>query len=265
MSATPLSEAKISSLILESFAREFGEMMEMDVAIVGAGPAGLTAGRLLAAEGYKVSVFERKLAVGGGVWGGGMMFPRIVVQDSIRDMLEEVGVKLVDHGQYCVADSVETVSKCTSAAIDAGVRIWIGMTVEDVMIREDDEVCGVVINWGAVEAAGMHVDPLALSARCVIDATGHPAEVTRTVLRKIPGAQIEGVGDAVPGERPMCSEKGEASLVGNTKEVYPGLVVAGLAANAVYASPRMGAIFGGMFVSGKQAAKVAREVIARRS
>ena len=71
--------------------------------------------------------------------------------------------------------------------------------------------------------------------------------------------------DVVPGERPMCSEKGEASLVGNTKEVYPGLVVAGLAANAVYASPRMGAIFGGMFVSGKQAAKVAREVIARRS
>lgn len=265
MNAAPLSEAKISSLILESFAEEFGNMVEMDVAIVGAGPAGLTAGRLLAAEGYKVSLFERKLAVGGGIWGGGMLFPRIVVQEAARNMLEAVGVKLVDRQGYYIADSVETVSKCTSAAIDAGVRIWVGIAVEDVMIQQSDEVCGVVVNWGAVEEAGLHVDPLALGAKCVIDATGHAAEVARTVLRKIPGARLSGVEAGVPGERPMHAEMGEAALVGNTQEVYPGLVVAGMAANAVFASPRMGPIFGGMFLSGGRAAEVARDIITRRS
>ena len=60
MTNKPLSEARITSLIVESFARDFGEVIEMDVAIVGAGPAGLTAARLLAGDGLNVSVFERK-------------------------------------------------------------------------------------------------------------------------------------------------------------------------------------------------------------
>ncbi len=255
----------ITSLIVESFARDFGEVVEMDVAVVGAGPAGLTAARLLASDGYNVSVFERKLSVGGGIWGGGMLFPRIVVQEAARGIMEAVGIRLEPHDGYYIADSVETVAKCTAAAIDAGVKVWVGVAVEDVMIRENDEVCGVVVNWGAVEAAGLHVDPLALAARCVIDATGHAAEIARTVLRKIPGARFDTPGEAVPGERPMYAEVGEAALVGNTQEIYPGLVVAGMAANALFASPRMGPIFGGMFLSGQRAAEVAREIVTRRS
>jgi thiamine thiazole synthase len=44
-------------------------------------------------------------------------------------------------------------------------------------------------------------------------------------------------------------------LIKNTREVYPGLIVTGMAANAVFGSPRMGAIFGGMLLSGKHAAE----------
>ena len=40
----------------------------------------------------------------------------------------------------------------------------------------------------------------------------------------------------------------------NTAEIYPGLFVCGMSANAVYGSPRMGAIFGGMLLSGKKLA-----------
>jgi len=43
----------------------------------------------------------------------------------------------------------------------------------------------------------------------------------------------------------MWSEIGERAILDNTKEVYPGLIVAGMAANTVFGSPRMGAIFGG--------------------
>ncbi|HEX58824.1 MAG TPA: ribose 1,5-bisphosphate isomerase, partial [Methanomicrobia archaeon] len=40
------------------------------------------------------------------------------------------------------------------------------------------------------------------------------------------------------------------------REVYPGLFVAGMAANAVAGAHRMGAVFGGMLLSGKKVADI---------
>ena len=54
----------------------------------------------------------------------------------------------------------------------------------------------------------------------------------------------------------MWAELGEESVVQNTKEVYPHLYLAGMAANAVYGGPRMGPIFGGMLLSGQKVAKL---------
>ncbi|MBU4240662.1 MAG: sulfide-dependent adenosine diphosphate thiazole synthase [Actinobacteria bacterium] len=254
----PLSETEITRRIVEGFSREFLDSLELDVAIAGAGPSGLVAAFYLAREGLKVNVFERNLYVGGGIWGGGMLFARIVVQEEAAGILDEMGVKLDDTGDgYLAGDPVEVVSRCTVAAIDAGARVWVGMTVEDVMIRENDVVTGVVLNWRAVELSGMHVDPLALSAKVVIDATGHDCNVVRTVERKVPGCRIETAGGVVVGEKPMWAEVGEREIVDNTREVYPGMMVCGMAANTVFGSPRMGAIFGGMFLSGRKVAELA--------
>ena len=40
-----------------------------------------------------------------------------------------------------------------------------------------------------------------------------------------------------------------------THEVYPGLVVGGMVANAVHGGHRMGPVFGGMLRSGRKAAQ----------
>lgn len=256
-----IEESAISAAIVESFSRDFMETLSLDVAVAGAGPSGITAARYLAAEGYKVAVFERNLYVGGGMWGGGMLFPRIVVQEEARHVFEEVGVGLrpAVSGMY-VVDAVEAVARCTSAAIGTGATIWVGMGVEDVVMRKE-RVCGVVLNWMAVERAGLHVDPLAVMARMVIDATGHDAEICRTVKSKVPGLNFPTTDGTVVGERPMWAERGEAALARNTCEVYPGLIVAGMTANAVFGSYRMGAIFGGMLLSGKRAAELASELL----
>jgi len=258
-------ELTVTRGIVEHFTSDFLDSLELDVALAGAGPANITAARLLARQGLKVAVFERNLQIGGGIWGGGMLFPRIVIGEEALDLVEECGVRTRPYRDgTVVADAIETVTKMTAAALDAGARIWVGMEVEDVVIDDDNAVSGVVINWGAVPAAHLHVDPLALHAKCVIDGTGHPAEIACTVARKVPGAEFDTPYDGVPFEASMHARRGEAALVPNTKEIYPGLVVCGMAANALFKSPRMGAIFGGMLLSGQRAAEVAKGIVERR-
>ena len=66
-----LDETVISRAIIETYMKKLTENLSVDVAIVGAGPSGLVAGYFLAKAGRKVAIYERALAVGGGMWGGG--------------------------------------------------------------------------------------------------------------------------------------------------------------------------------------------------
>jgi thiazole biosynthesis enzyme len=258
-----IEDTKITTAIVDQFLHDFVDVTELDVAIAGAGPSGLTAAHYLAKAGVKVAVFERNLYVGGGIWGGGILFPKIVTEEV--KIPEEMGVKLQQVGEgYYTASSVEAAVKFAASAIDAGAKLMVGFSVEDVMIEKDNRIGGVVINWGAVELARLHVDPVGIRAKVVIDATGHSSEVARTVQRKIPGAKFPTRTGGVVGEKPMLAEVGEAEILKNTREIYPGLIVTGMAANAVFGSPRMGAIFGGMFLSGRKAADEALKVLEKR-
>jgi len=256
-----LDDIIISKAITESFIKDFLEAMEVDVAIAGAGPSGMTAAYYLAKEGVKTVAFDRQLRVGGGMPGGGMMFNRIVVQEEGKKLLDEFNVQTREYEKgYYIADSLEAISTICSKTIKAGAKIFNLISIEDVMIREDDRITGLVLNWSAVQLAGLHVDPLAIRAKMVIDATGHSSEICHIVVNKL-GAKLRTKTGAVVGEKPMWAEMGEREIIENTKEVYPGLIVAGMAANAVFGSPRMGAIFGGMLLSGKRAAEVARNIL----
>jgi len=200
-----LDEVIISKAIIESYTKELMDYMEVDVAIVGGGPSGLAAGYYLAKKGIKTAIYERKLSIGGGMWGGGMMFNKIVVQTEARHILDEFEVDATEYQQgYYVADSVETVSSLCYRCVKAGTRIFNLLSVEDVMIRENDRVT-------AVSLANLHVDPLVIKAKLVIDATGHAAEVCRIVTRKLGNKLSTTTGDVI-GEKPMWAEVGEQEL-----------------------------------------------------
>jgi len=254
-----LDDVTISRVITRSFMEAFQEAMDVDVAIGGAGPSGMTAAYYLAREGVKTVIFERGLKT-----GGGMMFNTIVVQEAARAILDEFGIRNGEPERgYYTADSVEASAAICLKALQAGAKIFNLMSIEDVMIREDDRVSGLVLNWTAVTMAGLHVDPLSVRSKLVIDATGHASEICHIVVDKLHG-RLDTEGGGIMGEKSMWAEVAEQRIMENTREVYPGLIVAGMAANAVCGTHRMGPIFGGMLLSGKKAAEVALEKLKLR-
>ncbi|MEW5995613.1 MAG: hypothetical protein AB1744_14620, partial [Candidatus Zixiibacteriota bacterium] len=92
-------------------------------------------------------------------------------------------------------------------------------------------------------------------ATYVVEGTGHPTEVCDIIIRKM-GATLKTRTGGIVGEMSMCADEGEALTVKNTIEVFPGLFITGMAANATMGAPRMGPVFGGMLLSGEKVAKM---------
>jgi len=250
-----LNEIIISQAIIERYFKKLRDNLEVEVAIAGGGPAGLTAAYYLAKNKVKVAIYEKKLSIGGGMWGGGMMFNEIVVQKEGKRILDELGIRSTIYQEnYYTADSIEAISTLTSQAVKAGATIFNCMSVEDVRLTED-KVTGLVINWSPVEMSGLHVDPLTIGAKFVVEATGHGLEVLKIIEKKTNKPLFTPTGK-IMGEKSMNAEIAEAMTLENTKEVYPNVFVAGMSANAAFGSYRMGPIFGGMLLSGQKVAQL---------
>jgi len=252
-----IDEATVTRNIIEKAAKDWIDLSEVDVVVVGAGPSGLTAAYYLAKAGLKTVVFERKLSFGGGIGGGGMLFHKVVVQSPADQILREMGCKLekVEENLF-VADTSAMIAKLANSAIDAGAKVIFGVTVDDVIFRDGEKprIVGVVIQWTAVIMSGIHVDPLGIKAKAVIDCTGHDAEVLSVASRKIPELNL-----LIKGEKSMWTTEAEKLTVEKTGEVCPGLYAAGMAVAALHNTPRMGPIFGGMLLSGKKIAELVIE------
>ncbi|HAF08023.1 MAG: Putative thiazole biosynthetic enzyme [candidate division TA06 bacterium 32_111] len=253
-----LEDQKISELIVKNYFEKLKVNLSLDVAIVGGGPSGLVAGYHLAKDGFKVALFETKLAPGGGMWGGGMMFNEIVVQKESLDVLKDFDVDIKDEGNgYFLIDSVQITSSLIYKSSKAGVKIFNLIKVVDVVLK-DNSVCGVVINWTPVEYMSLHVDPLTVVSKKVLDATGHPAEIASILVKKA-NVKLNTPSGKIEGEKPMNAELGEMETVENTKEIFKNFYVSGMAANGVFGGFRMGPIFGGMLLSGYKSYKLIKE------
>jgi len=246
-------ETLISQSIVKSYFEKLENNLQVDAAIVGGGPSGLLAAALLAKRGVKTALFERKLAPGGGMWGGAMMFNQIVVQQEVAPILDEMEIQYQEgREETLLLDSVHATSALIYQATKVGATIFNCFSVEDLILKKE-KVCGIVVNWAPVHREGLHVDPLMITAETVIDGTGHPCELTSILSRKN-DVRLDTLSGSIMGERSMDVIQGEQTTVENTGEVYPGLYICGMAANGVRGSFRMGPIFGGMLMSGLKTA-----------
>ncbi|MBN1786801.1 MAG: thiazole biosynthesis protein [Sedimentisphaerales bacterium] len=247
-----MKEIQISKAIIEQFTSKLLSRLENDVVIAGSGPAGLAAAYYLAKNGVKTTVIERKLAIGGGIWGGAAGFNEIVLENS--NILDEIGIPSKKKDGLVIADSVEFATTLCSKAIAAGAVVFNLTDIEDVVVKKN-AVCGVVVNSTGIRLAKLHVDPFCISAKVVIDATGHPAELVAMLKARNADFKVTKIGEGF-----MDVESSEKGVVEKTGEIFKGLYVAGMSVCSSYNLPRMGPIFGGMLESGK---KVAQQINAK--
>jgi len=249
-----LQDVTVSRAIVETFSKKLSDRIASDVILVGAGPAGMTAAYYLARAGLKVSLVEKRLSPGGGIWGGGMCMNQAVVQDQALAILDEMDVRHEPYQETLhTFDTIELASQLCAKCVQAGTTLFNVTTAEDVAVK-DGRVVGVVVNSSTASGV-VHVDPITFSARAVVDTTGHDAAVV-ACLKKRGLLQLP---EAVEG--PMNAEEGEAFVVEKVGEVFPGLWVAGMSVCATLGGARMGPIFGGMLLSGKRAAEQVAETL----
>jgi thiamine thiazole synthase len=250
-------EKDISRAIIKEFSSQFEKYVESDVIIVGAGPSGLMAGREIARKNYKVLIVERNNYLGGGFWIGGYLMNKVTLRAPADRILKELKIpyKEVDKGLF-VADGPHACSKLIASSCDAGCKFANLSIFEDIVLREENRVAGVVINWTPVSSMPREitcVDPIALECKIVIDASGHDAVVVKKLEER---GLIKTAGFGA-----MWVEKSEDLIVEHTGEIHPGLIVCGMATSTAFGLPRMGPTFGGMLLSGKKASEVALKLL----
>jgi thiazole biosynthesis enzyme len=254
----PLRERDITRHIAREYYREFDQLIESDVIIVGAGPSGLICGRELATKGFRTLIVEQSLALGGGFWSGGYLMNKATICAPANEILEEIGVPCKPirecEGMYIV-DPPHATGALIAAAYHAGAKIMNLTRVVDLILRREGILEGIVVNSTTAEMAGhdiIHVDPIALESRIVVDATGHDAVVVDLLNKR-------NLYRPVPGNGAMWVSRSEEDVMDKTGEVYPNCFVIGLAVAAVHGTPRMGPAFGSMLLSGRYGAELIKK------
>jgi len=253
---TTVSEKEISRALIDEYFQQLNKAIESDILIAGAGPSGLVAGRILAQQGYQVTIIERNNFLGGGMWIGGYLMNKVTLRAPANEFLDELKIpyKTKQEGLF-VADAPHFASGLILGACEAGVKFLNMTIVEDVVVK-DKSLKGLVINWTPVTLMPKLItclDPIIIEAKVVIDATGHDAAICR-LLAKRKLTDVKGMG-------PLWIEASEQNIVERTQQIFPNLIVTGMAVSEEYGLPRMGPTFGGMLLSGRAAAKAANQLL----
>lgn len=271
-SFAPIRELTVSRAMTKRYFADLDKYAELDVVVVGAGSAGLLAVYTLASArpDLKIAVIEANVLPGGGCWLGGQLFLAMVVRKPADRFLAELGIAYDDEGDYVVVKHAALFMLTLLSKVLAfpNVKLFNATAVEDLITRSSNgelRVAGVVTNWTLVS---MHhddhlcMDPNTINAPVVLLTTGHDGPFGAFSAKR--AAAIGGI-PALGGMRGLDMNAAEDAIVLGTREVAPGLVIAGMELAEVDGSNRMGPTFGAMALSGVKAAEEVLKVYEARA
>ncbi|KAL6753485.1 thiazole biosynthetic enzyme [Haematococcus lacustris] len=263
----PVREAQVSRAMTSRYFQDLDRFAECDIVIVGAGSAGLSCAYELAkiAPEAKVGLFEAGVAPGGGAWLGGQLFSAMVVRKPAHKLLDEIRVPYDDEGDFVVVKHAALVTATMLAEVlkAPNVKLFNAVAAEDLIIKRDEDVpggryvAGIVTNWTLVSLNhGLQscMDPNVIEAQVVVSACGHDGPFGAASVKRLAAL---GMVKGHPGMAALDMGAAEDAIVANTRELVPGMVMAGMELAEVDGSPRMGPTFGAMLLSGQKAAHLA--------
>ncbi|KAG0672061.1 thiamine metabolism- protein [Pichia californica] len=264
----PIRESQVSRAMTKRYFKDLDTYAESDIVIVGAGSSGLTAAYILAKSrpDLKIAIIEANVAVGGGCFLGGQLFSSMVLRKPAHKFIEELEIDYEDEGNYIVVKHAALfITKLCSKVLELpNIKLFNATCVEDLITRPIDNngnlrVAGVVTNWTLVS---MHhddqscMDPNTINAKIIISCTGHDGPMGAFCVKRLVSQGL------IKRNQMGCLDmnKAEDSIVKNTREVFPGLIVAGMELSECDSSNRMGPTFGAMVLSGVKAAEEALNI-----
>jgi len=182
------------------------------VAIIGGGPAGLTAANDLADAGFAVTVYEAMSAAGGMLrWGiPGYRLPKKVLDHEI-EIIRRKGVTFVYNCRIGRDVTIETLQK-----VYAAIFISAGAQKSRKLRIEGEDIKGVLHGIEFLRDAGSANKPAVKDRVLVIGGGNVAVDVARTALR-LGAKNVEMISLEQRNEMPAYKEEIEATLAENIK------------------------------------------------
>ena len=184
------------------------------IAVVGGGPAGLTAANALSMLGYKVTIFEREAKLGGMLVGAipAYRLPREVLGKEIDSLLNEnIEVKF---GQALGKDF--TVDSLMGQGFKA-VYLAIGAHKNKKLDLPGEDAKGVIAGIEFLKAHNLHAQELAGGRVGVIGGGNSAMDAARVAFRQKGTAGVTMFYRRTRGEMPAYKEEIEAGLAEGIK------------------------------------------------